>query len=740
MKKKLFSLLLMLGFILVVSPMVFSCSDSDEPGVEPDVPVNPDPSLPPNPTPIKWGENEVDGGERGVGIKVTSNTEHNFVFECTPGSKVQSYRLDVYPLCRMYNYLFESVGKGVQATEEEVEDLIIEALYNSEGAGAYTFSRSTLGDSYPNAEFDWANSKYSQSEIVPGAEYLIITIGCNDEGGQNPADMKICHLKTPVQSVVGSPRVDIDVTTGYRAVGIQYRPNEDCKYFYQFCGDAEPIDAFINTYGKPLYIDFMRHWIKAAEEAQVPQEELYYTVNFGYTADPKRMVTATSIGLDENKTPGEYVRQDFHLKEIDQNAEKPECSLVVSRAGASMVDMNVEMKKNCVAMFYRIFSASDWAPYENGDEATMTALAQALDQEGWGVKNTNFAQEGSFKGTQFQYDLAPNTSYVVAYVGRNKYGQLSGVKHASFSTIARITDTPDASEADINITISDPGRTSLRLNYSYNQNTAVFYHQYIMTPDLLEDGNKAELIKYLLSADSNVWPAEATGGVESFTWTGLNPATEYTFAYLAEDRNGVLTDVKIVKANTEAIIAGPNPTMELDGYMSEIGNFTVHFSIVKDVAKVYHTILEDKYSASGDYTYQECMDVWKEYCLDYGLTTVNSTTQSYDKTSEAKRLVALCVPIGADSDGNEVIGDLYTVFYDKDKGIITDPSVLFPDAPKSAKGMIGTAKPQVIKKDKRIPANMIIKEEVKKNTPGAMMSGSTIYLDLKKLGKHPHAK
>ena len=636
--------------------------------------------------------------------------------------------------------MFESVGKGVQATEEEVEDLIIEALYNSEGAGAYTFSRSTLGDSYPNAEFDWANSKYSQSEIVPGAEYLIITIGCNDEGGQNPADMKICHLKTPVQSVVGSPRVDIDVTTGYRAVGIQYRPNEDCKYFYQFCGDAEPIDAFINTYGKPLYIDFMRHWIKAAEEAQVPQEELYYTVNFGYTADPKRMVTATSIGLDENKTPGEYVRQDFHLKEIDQNAEKPECSLVVSRAGASMVDMNVEMKKNCVAMFYRIFSASDWAPYENGDEATMTALAQALDQEGWGVKNTNFAQEGSFKGTQFQYDLAPNTSYVVAYVGRNKYGQLSGVKHASFSTIARITDTPDASEADINITISDPGRTSLMLNYSYNQNTAVFYHQYIMTPDLLEDGNKAELIKYLLSADSNVWPAEATGGVESFTWTGLNPATEYTFAYLAEDWNGVLTDVKIVKANTEAIIAGPNPTMELDGYMSEIGNFTVHFSIVKDVAKVYHTILEDKYSASGDYTYQECMDVWKEYCLDYGLTTVNSTTQSYDKTSEAKRLVALCVPIGADSDGNEVIGDLYTVFYDKDKGIITDPSVLFPDAPKSAKGMIGTAKPQVIKKDKRIPANMIIKEEVKKNTPGAMMSGSTIYLDLKKLGKHPHAK
>ena len=87
-----------------------------------------------------------------------------------------------------------------------------------------------------------------------------------------------------------------------------------------------------------------------------------------------------------------------------------------------------------------------------------------------------------------------------------------------------------------------------------------------------------------------------------------------------------------------------------------------------------------------------------------------------------------------------MIGDLYTVFYDKEKGIITDPSVLFPDAPKLKEGIKGTVKPQVVKKDNRIPANTIIKEKVDKSTPSAMMSGSTIYLDLKKLGKHPHAK
>ena len=153
MKKKLFSLLLLLGLVLVISPMVLSCSDKDEQKIiDPENPETPDPPLPPVPTPIRWVENEVDGGERGVGIKVTSKTTNNFVFECTPGDKVQSYRLDVYPLCRMYNYLFE--GGGIGASEEEIEDLILEALYNSEGAGAYTFNRKTLGDSYPNTEFD----------------------------------------------------------------------------------------------------------------------------------------------------------------------------------------------------------------------------------------------------------------------------------------------------------------------------------------------------------------------------------------------------------------------------------------------------------------------------------------------------------------------------------------------------------------------------------------------------------
>ena len=63
-----------------------------------------------------------------------------------------------------------------------------------------------------------------------------------------------------------------------------------------------------------------------------------------------------------------------------------------------------------------------------------------------------------------------------AYVGRNGYGQLSEVKTETFSTKARVMDNPGASKATIDITISDPGRTSLKLTYTYNQEAAVYYH------------------------------------------------------------------------------------------------------------------------------------------------------------------------------------------------------------------------------------------------------------------------
>ena len=106
-----------------------------------------------------------------------------------------------------------------------------------------------------------------------------------------------------------------------------------------------------------MYIDFMRHWTQTSEDAQVPEEELLYIVDFGYNADSERKFTATTIGLDENKNKGDYVRQDFQLKEIPDGAKEAKCDLKITKTGASIVNMDVEMKDNLCMPCFIVYSA-----------------------------------------------------------------------------------------------------------------------------------------------------------------------------------------------------------------------------------------------------------------------------------------------------------------------------------------------------------------------------------------------
>ncbi|WP_455585481.1 hypothetical protein [Bacteroides sp.] len=719
--------------LLFVGGMALSCSD-EEGGNTP----NPNP-VPPNPTPIEWSEGEVIAGERGVSIKVTKTDPDNFVFECVPGSKIQSYRLDVYPLCRMYNYLFENGGVGVDWSKRE--ELILDAIFNSEGAGGYTFNEESLKENYKKAEFNWKESIYAQAEIVPDAEYLIIAVGCNDKEGKVAADVSICHLTTPQKELIGKPRVDIDIDASYKAVGITYIPNSDCKYFYQFCMDKEVIDAYIDAYGEKMYKEFVRHYTITPEDAIVDDPNLLtYVVDFGYDADPEKEITATSIGLDANKTPGEYIRQDFHLKKGEDIDAV--CSLEVTRIGATIIELNRKLEASCSAMFYRLYTTEEWKKYENADEKTLITLARDIDQSGWGVANENFQSQASYEVSDQPFELTPNTSYVIVYVGRNGYGDVSPIKVTEpFTTKPLIIDRPQDCSGDLNITISDPGRTELKLTYTYTGDVAMIYHQYLMMTDL--NDNRKAMIEYLMSQESNTWNAKQCGEVSDFTWTELKPATEYDFAYIAEDWNGVISEVKHVKGTTEAIKAGPNPQMKLEGYMSPEGNFTVNFSIVKDVARYNYAMIEDEYSASGDYSYNDCMEAWKEECMNIGLPNVNSTTMSSNLNSD--RVVALCVPIGENEDGTEKVGDLYAIIYDKvNNKIIEDLSTIFPDAPKPSNALkAAQPKPQVIKLNSRVPAQINAVPAMK--TPVAASSTPApgtkmIYLDMKKLGRHPLAK
>lgn len=753
--KKYFSFLLLLGMLVAVSPIFSGCSDDDTETPQPE--PEPTPVVPDNPTPIQWDEMEAKAGERGVGIKVTNLSENEFSFELTPGANVQSYRMDVYPVSRMYNYLLESGGKGADA--DKIEELILAAIYNSQGAGGYTFK--------PDVKtFDnWSTSKYSQSEIVPDAEYIIITVGCNDANGQSPADLHICHFTTPKKEIVGDPRVDIDVTPGYTMARIIYKPNADCKYFYQYCVDASQVDAYIEAYGEKMYVDFLRHTTKAAINAQTTEDELTYYPNFGETADPNSPITVTTIGLDENKTAGVFVRKDFNLNTIPEDAKLGDCTITIGRIGSNTVELKAAMDKYCRAAFYRVFTLSKWKEegYDS-DPAKAKTLIQELSDYGWGLKNPNYSstESESKEGEKIDipYDVEPETEYIVAYIASNKYGQSSKeYKTVTFTTKSQ-QYAPTVSKAVSEITANSSDRTKINLHYTYNEDVAAFFHTYVVSiseggfsaDGMIEKGddgkykvkNAEELLRYLFKV-GNTWPRSKSGS-EDYTWTGMEPGTEYVFAWTAVDWDGNVAEIKLLQVNTEKIEGGPNPTMELIGKVDEYNRFDVEFKMGKDVAKFRYMMTEDKYSTDSDYSYKECMDGYRNNVMgEAGIETVNTTSVTSPETvDKVDRFVALCIPIGKEN-GQDKVGDLYTLWYDKSLGgVISDPAKIFKDyvAPTAKYNTISDMPGHVKRMDRRTPARLLAPEtrDMKRASTVSNTDVKTIVIDMKQLGTHPHAK
>ena len=125
-----------MGMLMIASfiGMSVSCQDKPEPE-QPDVPywdmvadadtiqIVGEYPVPHPEIPMLIYQNEVKASPDGVSVEVTDLTETNFVFTCRPGANVASYRLDVYPLAILYNYMLEEGGMGV--SREEVEKIVM---------------------------------------------------------------------------------------------------------------------------------------------------------------------------------------------------------------------------------------------------------------------------------------------------------------------------------------------------------------------------------------------------------------------------------------------------------------------------------------------------------------------------------------------------------------------------------------------------------------------------------------
>ena len=663
--------------------------------------------------PLNVQEDGFDAKDNGVSINVSSVRDNNIIFNLVPGSAIKSYRVDVYPKAMLYNLL---LNEGcVDGTTAMCEDKIIQLLQNSSSSGSTVFN-STFDD-FSEKEFDWANSEYSGATVVPDCEYYVLVLGCYDPDGVNPASLSIASVTTMKKELVGDPQIAIEAETGYRAFIVRYHPNEDCKFFYHWIWSTKEMSEYIDLFGDRMMRDFCRTAVSQAYDATL-EENLYVKRTFDTAVDVIRENTAIAVAVDANGTPSsEIMRYDFSLMEIPEGDFTPVARIKAgSRISATLAYLDIEMEKNCMSCFYRIYTAENAELVKGLSADEKYAEAYSIASEGWGVANNNFSFNSdlgtltgsAFKTSNSQVELLPDTEYVVLYVAKNNFGELSELCFSEpFRTKPLVRDNPDACIADVKLELTDISRWGFTYNFTYDFETTACYRfqivwpfdaddpttdeddDFIRPPHYLDDANdRQKWMTFFYDTFQigpagpvpivNMWEAEKSG-YDGYSMFGYDSGVTYVVAYCAEDVNGVVGPVKFAQATTAQAVPGPNPTIsvEMCEYDEANGQVIARFKANEDTKMIKYLGVN-----SSDPLYASCalndllnsnkrdqatyLTLWESQLLELGLDSIAESaivTVQTEKNSDKPVLVA-AVAIG-EEDGEDVYSSVACKIYYK---------------------------------------------------------------------------
>ena len=684
-------------------------SDADTILIDGEYPV-PHPEIP-----LKIYNQGVVATADGVSVEVTEITETNFKFICRPGDNVASYRIDVYPLAILYNYMLEEGGMGV--SEQEAEQVVISHLFNTSGSGGFSIDEGTIGEDYFEMEYDWANTSYAQQKIVPGCQYIIAVGACYDGSASEATltDLKLVYLETPKKELVGSPWVDIAVRTTYVGAEIRQTPNADAAGVYYYCTDASAIDAYEEAFGGRLLRDFIRHGYIPNDPVDASNTDaLTYQIGPWTNVDPNHVFTAIAFACDANLTPSDsYARQDFQL--MEKPAEREEAVMTYELGdilGASYLELAVTLGKEC-RNGYHLLLPMDYSSYDGyyrpgreyieGSEELKIELRNMIAESGYAIHNNNFSfdkdkQEpngSEFKTVWAEYaNIRPDTEYVIAYCGQNAFNEYTEIFFSeTFRTKPRVTDRPQDCKANASLTFTDITPSGARFVVKYDpDNTAnVWFINIGMNDELppysvpaLSDSRQTWMDWFFGAGDQfmymNQW-WRVPSGEESFAYTGFDPRSTFKYAYIAEDLDGVISEVMFAEYTTGGMVPGPDPTVEIvPTYNPEDGTWSVMFNSIKDVATFKYLVQCDDENAlylselpaepgapsgpSGLRAF-EFYNHWYTKVGDPNYGGLNASTgylgSPYvtDKENAGKTHLAGCVAFGENEDGTQSISKLF---------------------------------------------------------------------------------
>lgn len=718
--KKLF------GFILaaVAAFGVLSCEDPQKspqkgdngpvrgPGFENHVDFTPVAAFPLDCSSLYAEENEM-----GVTIEVMEISDDNFVFELRPGAMVQSYRLDVYPLARLYNYLLDD---GMMGSDEFViSEKIRTYLLDGTGSGGFEFSVDDCKDNpedFLQKEFDWMNTQYAEAAAVaiPDCDYVIAVLSSPETSVNetNQAHLTLCHLHTTSQPLVGEPVVELDVNTGYTRFTVNHIPNSDCAGYYYLGADTDSIDAYIDAFGDVMLRDFVRTLYYTPMDVSDPEQLYYSQGGFESGVGSSMRVTTIAVAVDANLTPQEdYARYDFTLLDVPENMPEAEAEIdiIEDRVGAAYFEYDIRFSETCRTVFYRVYTKEEKESFEAMTAAQRRKELLSMVQDGsYGCHNPNFpagSETGAsgiardcWVGSFDETKLVPGTEVYIGYFCRNAAMQYGDMRFSDAAMLDQrnFTGPQDCKVEDFVLSVKDPGRQVFTIELTYNPETVSLVHIQTLLPAHVPAGIPTEKgsswnewVDFVINWDSpaystdefsaNVmcWYSEPAGK-DGFTFTGMVPGMDYLIYCCAEDFDGNISEMRFAHIRTEEVQVGPDPSMVLTFSKSKMfeDGYRVDFLIEKDVEYFLYGLcgtrqnLSDLQKAIPEATpaaladiansgipYETWVDGLYEWCA-YGFENngggMNTESDTMLDWQGEETVIAVCIAVGRDESGKPV--------------------------------------------------------------------------------------
>ncbi len=528
-----------------------------------------------------------------AGIRISEVTEKNFIWEVANGDDIDFSLTYITPTIAAENDIFEASKSGISEDEWVTSIMTTYGYLTKPTHGAGEVMTFNYNESFP------------QDYVIPDADYSIYTLGC--KGDFSTDDVTTWELKgvtrldvrTKAYELEGNPEVDVKLSRkGYIFVEHELIPNADAYYFATFFTKTSEIDEYRKMYddkegpgaGDVRLRDFVRMYNTYALGDNTQPEKRRIDVPYG---DDKTFYSRLALGFDRNYMAGEKLSESSdNVQAVDSTIAAPVYTIGTSEIGATNLTVNTTMGGNCARVYWRVDIAGKHDHYFE-DESSLETLTWDLYNGGYvffreNGSNTNHDEE--LTQDAFHYAVIPGEEYEIISIGLNYDGGFSKPMISGGFTSKNMS--LGDYESPLELAFPSINKVSIIANYfipddklATADDHRMFYHRIFEVGDsvydpIFEKGDdylQEWITKYQPSSygecdfyNANVWSIRnndtqlGTKYNHSWTWAAMNPGTSYRYLYASEDKEGVVSKVKIKEFTTANNDGGLNPSLSVE--------------------------------------------------------------------------------------------------------------------------------------------------------------------------------